>query len=95
LTGGNIQRLSVLSLTAALLILAPRLEMTPFSQDGSALRTGGLLLVLWVSSLHHLYSFLGPQIDAAAYFVGLHLVSSFVIVLIVFLPIDRTCSLGS
>ena len=95
LTGGNIQRLSVLSLTAALLILAPRLEMTPFSQDGSALRTGGLLLVLWVSSLHHLYSFWGPQIDAAAYFVGLHLVSSFVIVLIVFLPFDRTCSLGS
>ena len=95
LTGGNIQRLTVLSLAAALLILAPRLEMTPFSQDGSALRTGSLLLVLWLSSLHHLYSFWGPQIDAAVYFAGFHLVSSFATALIIFLPYDRTCSLGS
>ena len=94
-TGGNIQRLTVLSLTAALLILAPRLEMTPFSQNGSALRIGSLLLVLWLSSLHHVYSFWGPEIDAAVYFVGLHLASSFATALIVFLPCDRMRSLGS
>ena len=95
ITAGGIQRLCVFSLPAALLVLAPRLERAPYSQTGSVLRTGGILLILWASSLHHLYSFWGPQIDAAAYFVGLHLVSSFVIVLIVFLPFDRTRSLGS
>jgi hypothetical protein len=95
ITGGNIQRLCVFSLPAALLVLAPRLERAPCSQTGSVLRTGGLLLVLWVSSLHHLYSFWGPQIDAAAYFVGLHLVSSFVILILVFLPSGRERFLGS
>jgi len=95
LTGGNIQRLCVLSLPVALLLLAPWLEMTPFAQHGSGLRTSGLLLVLWTSSLHPMYSFWGPQIDASVYFVGLHTVSSFVLVLIVFLPFDRVRLLGS
>ena len=87
ITAGGIQRLCVFALPAALLVLAPRLEHAPCAITGSVWRTGGILLMLWISSLHHLYSFWGPQIEGAAYFVGLHLASSLVIFVLVFFPI--------
>jgi hypothetical protein len=89
ITGGNIQRLCNLSLVGVLLLLAPWLEMTPLSQKGSGGRLAAVLLVLWASSLHHLYSLWGPQTEAAIYFVGLHVLSSLVILVLVFLPGDR------
>lgn len=84
ITGGNIQRLCNLSLVGVLLLLAPWLEMTPLSQKGSTARLAAVLLVLWASSLHHLYSFWGPRTEAAIYFVALHVLCSLVVFTIVF-----------